>query len=187
MFIQTESTPNPDTLKFLPGIAVMDGGTADFRSAEAADNSPLASALFTINHVTGVFFGSDFVTITKAESAEWSQLKPAVLTTLMEHFVSGKPVMGKADAHDAADDAEFKEEDAELVKQIRELLDTRVRPAVAMDGGDIIFRGYMDGIVKLELHGACSGCPSSTITLKHGIENMLKHYVPEIQSVEQVA
>jgi Fe-S cluster biogenesis protein NfuA len=184
MFIQTETTPNPLTLKFIPGVDVMGpGGTAFYTDPSTATASPLAIALFEIQGVRAVFLGSDFVTITRAEEKSWDVLKPSLLTTIMEHFVAGHKVMGAA--HSKA--ASGSENDSEIVKQIRELIDTRVRPAVAMDGGDIIYRGFDDGIVKLELHGSCAGCPSSTATLKQGIENMLRHYVPEVLSVEAVA
>lgn len=182
MFIQTEMTPNPQTLKFLPGQAVMTEGTANLTSKEEAVRSPLAAALFRVEGVTGVFLGSDFVTITKAEAMEWNHLKPSLLTVIMEHLVAGKPVMLES----AAKAVEDNSGDSDVVKQIKELIETRVRPAVAMDGGDIIFHGFDNGVVKLEMHGSCSGCPSSTITLKNGIENMLKHYVPEVQAVESV-
>lgn len=180
MFIQTEATPNPNTLKFLPGREVMGAGTAFFTSAESAAPSPLALALFGIEGVAAVFLGADFITVSRREGVEWETLKAPLLTAIMDHFVAGKPVMREA-AQDASS-----EDESELVKQIRELIDTRVRPAVAQDGGDIIFRSFHDGIVQLELHGACSGCPSSTATLKNGIENMLKHYVPEVIAVEAV-
>ena len=184
MFIETESTPNPATLKFLPGVPVMGGGTADFASPDVAGSSPLAAALFALPGVSRVFLGGDFITVTKGDS-DWQALRPQVLGAIMEHFVAGRPVMeGQADA--ALEDA-VAPEDQEVVDQIKELLDTRVRPAVASDGGDIVFRGYKDGIVRLHMQGACSGCPSSAATLKHGIENMLRHYVPEVLSVEQVA
>ncbi len=183
MFIQTEPTPNPATLKFLPGRAVMDQGTANFTDAAAAGRSPLAERLFTLPGVTGVFLGTDFITVSKADGTEWFQLKPAVLGVIMEHFTSGRPViLGAADAAAAGES----EEDDEVVQQIKELLDTRVRPAVAQDGGDIIFHRYEDGIVYLHLQGSCSGCPSSTATLKAGIENMLRHYVPEVHEVRSV-
>lgn len=184
MFIETEGTPNPATLKFLPGRDVMGAGTADFANAELADRSPLAAAVFALPGVARVFLGGDFVTVTKSDAASWQALKPQVLGAIMEHFVAGRPVMHGTLAEAAEDVAEA---DAEIVAQIKELLDTRVRPAVAGDGGDIVFRGYRDGIVRLHMQGACSGCPSSTATLKHGIENMLRHYVPEIVAVEQVA
>ncbi len=184
MFIETESTPNPATLKFLPGRDVMGPGTADFATAEAAERSPLASALFALPGVSRVFLGGDFVTVTKSDLSSWQSLKPQVLGAVMEHFVAGRPVL-LSDA--AAAEEDVSPEDAEIVAQIKELLDTRVRPAVAGDGGDIVFRGFRDGIVRLHMQGACSGCPSSSATLKHGIENMLRHYVPEVLSVEQVA
>jgi Fe-S cluster biogenesis protein NfuA len=184
MFIQTEQTPNPATLKFLPGRTVMESGTANFTSAEAAARSPLALRLFEIDAVTGVFLGADFVTVTKDEAADWYKLKPEILGAIMEHFTAGKPVIlaeaGEAPAAAAA------EEDDEIVAQIKELLETRVRPAVAMDGGDILFHDFQDGIVYLHMQGSCSGCPSSTATLKAGIENMLRHYIPEVQAVQSV-
>jgi NFU1 iron-sulfur cluster scaffold homolog, mitochondrial len=183
MFIQTESTPNPLTMKFIPGVPVMASGTAFLTSAEDAAASPLAATLFRIPGVTAVFLGSDFITVTKDEASQWESLKPLLLTSIMDHFVAGRPVM----AEGAGSPSASHENDSEIEKQIRELIDTRVRPAVAQDGGDIIFRGFHDGIVQLELHGACSGCPSSTATLKSGIENMLKHYVPEVVAVEAVA
>jgi Fe-S cluster biogenesis protein NfuA len=184
MFIQTESTPNPATLKFLPGRAVMETGTAYFASAGEAGRSPLAESLFGVAGVEGVFLGADFVTITKDEDRDWSVMKPAILGVIMEHFTADKPVVLGADA--AADET-FDEADAEIVDQIKELLDTRVRPAVAQDGGDIVFRGFEKGVVYLHMQGSCSGCPSSTATLKMGIENMLKHYVPEVTEVRPVA
>jgi NFU1 iron-sulfur cluster scaffold homolog, mitochondrial len=184
MFIETEGTPNPATLKFLPGRWVMQSGTADFASAESAGRSPLAATLFDLPGVARVFLGSDFVTVTKTDAVPWQQLKPRILAALMDHFVANRPVIeGEADA---AAEEEIRPEDQEIVEQIRELLDTRVRPAVAGDGGDIVFRGYRDGVVRLHMQGACSGCPSSSATLKHGIENMLRHYVPEVVAVEQV-
>ncbi len=183
MFIQTEQTPNPATLKFLPGRDVMGNGTADFATAEAAKRSPLAEHLFTIEGVSGVFLGTDFITVTKAADQDWHLLKPAVLGAIMEHFTSGRPIIvgPAAGESDAAG-----EEDSEVVAQIKDLIETRVRPAVAQDGGDIIFQGFEDGIVFLHLQGSCSGCPSSTATLKAGIENMLKHYVPEVVEVRAV-
>ncbi len=184
MFIETESTPNPATLKFLPGRDVMGPGTADFATADAAERSPLATALFALPGVSRVFLGGDFVTVTKSDLTSWQSLKPQVLGAVMEHFVAGRPVL-LTDAAEAEEDVA--PEDAEVVAQIKELLDTRVRPAVAGDGGDIVFRGFRDGIVRLHMQGSCSGCPSSSATLKHGIENMLRHYVPEVLSVEQVA
>ncbi len=183
MFIETEATPNPATLKFLPGRDVAGSGTADFATAAAAERSPLASSLFELPGVARVFLGGDFVTVTKSDLADWQSLKPQVLGVVMEHFVAGRPVLLGEEAAAAEDVAP---EDAEIVAQIKELLDTRVRPAVAGDGGDIVFRGYRDGVVRLHMQGACSGCPSSSATLKHGIENMLRHYVPEVVAVEQV-
>ena len=192
MFIQTEQTPNPATLKFLPGKEVLREGTADFRDAEsAATASPLAGRLFSIPGVTGIFFGYDFITVTKEEGPDWQHLKPAILGAIMEHFMSGAPVMaaGGQAATDRIDaDGEFFDEaDSEIVVTIKELLETRVRPAVAQDGGDITFRGYENGTVFLHMKGACAGCPSSTATLKHGIQNLLRHFVPEVQQVEQIS
>jgi Fe-S cluster biogenesis protein NfuA len=184
MFIETEGTPNPATLKFLPGRDVMGAGTADFAAAAAAERSPLASGLFALPGVARVFLGGDFVTVTKTDAADWQALRPLVLGAIMEHFVAGRPVIEGAQ-EDAADE-DIDPADQEIVAQIKELLDTRVRPAVAGDGGDIVFRGFRDGVVKLHMQGACSGCPSSRATLKHGIENMLRHYVPEVVGVEQV-
>jgi len=182
MFIQTEPTPNPATLKFLPGRAVMEQGTANFPDAAAAERSPLAGRLFTVPGVTGVFLGTDFVTVSKDESAEWYQLKPAVLGVIMEHFTAGRPVLlDSAPAAEPANEAE-----TEVVSQIKELLETRVRPAVAQDGGDIIFDRYEEGVVYLHMQGSCSGCPSSTATLKAGIENMLRHYIPEVTEVRAI-
>ena len=183
MFIQTEATPNPATLKFLPGRAVMDSGTAHFESADTAARSPLAERLFQVPGVEGVFLGADFVTVTKAADRDWQVLKPALLGAIMEHFTAGAPVI--VTDGDAADES-FNEADAEIVDQIKELLDTRVRPAVAQDGGDIVFRGFDKGVVYLHMQGSCSGCPSSTATLKAGIENMLRHYVPEVMEVRPV-
>ncbi|HYB09374.1 MAG TPA: NifU family protein [Alphaproteobacteria bacterium] len=183
MFIQTEPTPNPATLKFLPGREIMSSGTADFPSAEAAGRSPLAERLFQIDGVTGVFLGSDFVTVTKGEDRNWQVLKPAVLGVIMEHFTAGRPILIETAV---AADAEEGEAESEIVSQIKELLDTRVRPAVAQDGGDIIFHGFQDGVVYLHMQGSCSGCPSSTATLKAGIENMLRHYLPEVVEVRAV-
>jgi Fe-S cluster biogenesis protein NfuA len=185
MFIQTEQTPNPATLKFLPGREVMGRGVADFTDAEAAEASPLARSLFTVEGVTGVFLGADFITVTKAEGQDWYLLKPAVLGAIMEHYLSGDPVVAP-DADLAQEDGSSEEDDA-IVRQIRELIDTRVRPAVAQDGGDIIFHGFDKGVVYLHMRGACSGCPSSTITLKNGIENLLRYYVPEVVEVRPVA
>ncbi len=185
MFIQTEATPNPATLKFIPGKPVLPNDTRDYRDPDQAAESPLASRLFQVNGVTGVFFGSDFVTITK-DDTDWQHLKPAVLGVIMEHYLSGAPVVGEG-ASTAADAAEdFDESDGEIVDTIKDLLDTRVRPAVAQDGGDITFHGYRDGIVHLRMQGACAGCPSSTATLKHGIENLLRHFIPEVEEVRPV-
>ena len=184
MFIQTETTPNPATLKFLPGQTVLDAGTADFPTAEAGQGSPLARRLFGVDGVTGVFLGHDFVTVTKADAKEWDHLKPAILGAIMEHFQSGAPVMeGETQA---AHGANHDEADAAVVGQITELLDTRVRPAVAQDGGDITFHGYERGVVDLQMKGDCAGCPSSTMTLKMGIENLLRHYIPEVLEVRPV-
>ena len=186
MFIQTESTPNPATLKFLPGRTVLGAGTADFPTAEAGEKSPLARRIFAVDGATGVFLGSDFVTVTKADGVEWDHIKPAVLGAIMEHFQSGAPaVEGEGAAGDGH--AEHTGEDGEIVGQIKELLDTRVRPAVAQDGGDITFHGFDRGIVYLHMQGACAGCPSSTLTLKMGIENLLRHYIPEVVEVRPVA
>jgi Fe-S cluster biogenesis protein NfuA len=185
MFIQTETTPNPATLKFLPGREVLSAGSADFASAEdAAARSPLAAKLFGVEGVTGVFLGSDFVTVTKLDDKDWHLMKPALLGAIMEHFTSGAATLveGGETAHGAAEG-----EDGDLVQQIIELLDTRVRPSVAQDGGDILFHKYEDGVVYLTMQGSCSGCPSSTATLKMGIENMLRHYIPEIVEVRAVA
>ena len=193
MFIQTEATPNPATLKFLPGKVVLADGTADFRDAAAAgEASPLAARLFDVPGVVGVFFGYDFVTVTKQDGPDWQHLKPALLGAIMEHFMSGQPVMAsqaEADRANAAAEGEefYDKEDEEIVLTIKELLDTRVRPAVAQDGGDITFRGFENGTVFLHMKGACAGCPSSTATLKHGIQNLLRHFVPEVQQVEQIA
>ncbi len=185
MFIETEGTPNPSTLKFLPGQVVMPGSaTADFATEAQAGRSPLATRLFGLDGVARVFLGTDFVTVSKTEDHDWASLKPQVLASLVDHFVSGSPVIEGEPA--AVADGAFKPEDREVVEQIKELLDTRVRPAVAADGGDIVFHGYQDGVVQLHMQGSCSGCPSSRATLKHGIENMLRHYVPEVVSVEQV-
>jgi Fe-S cluster biogenesis protein NfuA len=182
MFIQTEATPNPATLKFLPGRTVLAGGTLDMRDAESATQSPLAERLFTIPGVAGVFFGSDFVAVTKS-AGEWQQLKPSILGAIMEHFMSGAPITCSATAGMTADEEFFAPEDSETVAAIKELIEERVRPAVANDGGDITFRGYRDGIVYLDMKGACSGCPSSTATLRHGIQNLLRHYLPDVVEV----
>jgi len=184
MFIQTEQTPNPATLKFLPGCTVMPKGTANFPERGAAARSPLAERLFQLPEVAGVFLGADFITVTKGGDSDWYRLKPAVLAAIMEHFTAGRPVLvGDEPMENGAADAA---EDDEVVSQIKELLETRVRPAVAMDGGDITFEDYEDGIVYLHMQGSCSGCPSSTATLKAGIENMLRHYIPEIVEVRAV-
>lgn len=183
MFIQTEATPNPATLKFLPGKTVLGDGTREFRSADEAGASPLASALFGIPGVTGVFLGSDFVTVTKT-SGEWQHLKPAILGAIMEHYLSGAPIVAEDAAAEITGEEFFAPEDAETVATIKELLETRIRPAVAGDGGDITFRGFREGVVYLTMKGACSGCPSSTATLKHGIQNLLRHFLPDVQSVE---
>jgi Fe-S cluster biogenesis protein NfuA len=187
MFIQTEPTPNPATLKFLPGRAVLASGTLDMRDKEAAAQSPLAERLFEIAGVSGVFFGSDFVAVTKS-GGEWQQLKPAILGAIMEHFMSGAPLVREDDAAAPAGGGEFFEpEDSETVATIKELIEARVRPAVANDGGDITFRGYKDGIVYLDMKGACSGCPSSTATLRHGIQNLLRHYLPDVVEVRPMS
>lgn len=177
MFIQTEGTPNPATLKFLPGCDVMGSGGANFTNAEMATRSPLAVRLFETEGVDGVYLGGDFITITKTNDKEWETLKPLLLGAIMEHFTAGKPVI------EGDDDSAGTDGDSDVVVQIKELLDTRVRPAVAQDGGDIIFHSFENGIVYLTMQGACSGCPSSTATLKHGIENMLRHYIPEVMEV----
>jgi Fe-S cluster biogenesis protein NfuA len=185
MFIQTEATPNPATLKFLPGRTVLDNGTMEFTSREAAERSPLAARLLSVPGITGVFYGSDFVTVTK-EGSDWLQLKPAILGAIMEHFMSGAPLLVTdrvADDAPADEDEFFNDEDAETVATIKDLIETRVRPAVANDGGDITFRGFKDGIVYLNMKGSCSGCPSSTATLQHGISNLLKHFVPDVVDV----
>jgi Fe-S cluster biogenesis protein NfuA len=188
MFIQTESTPNPETIKFLPGRPVMAEGVADFAAADEGARSPLARALFAIEGVERVFFGADFISVTKSASIDWTHLKPALLGAIMEHFTAGAPLFEDdgAAAADAGHGDAYDEADEEIVAQIRELLDTRVRPAVAQDGGDITFQGFRDGIVFLHLRGACAGCPSSTMTLKAGIENMMRHYIPEVEAVEAV-
>ncbi|WP_323005734.1 NifU family protein [Pseudorhodobacter sp.] len=185
MFIQTESTPNPATLKFLPGQAVLDMGTADFPNIEAAAKSPLAKRIFAVGDVAGVFFGNDFVTVTKSDGAEWDHIKPAILGAIMEHYQSGAAVIEGEQA--ASGHAEHTGEHGDIVAQIKELLDTRVRPAVAQDGGDITFHGFDRGVVYLHMQGACAGCPSSTLTLKMGIENLLRHYIPEVLEVRPVA
>lgn len=188
MFIETELTPNPATIKFLPGENVMPSGTRDFPNEEAAAASPLASALFDLGDVSGVFFGRDFVSVTAGEGVDWSQLKPQVVALLLDHFITGMPLFAGPDASGIAvppadDDLPDDPADAEVIDQIKELIEVRVRPAVANDGGDIIYRGFRDGVVFLTMQGACAGCPSSTATLKNGIESLLKHYVPEVLEV----
>jgi Fe-S cluster biogenesis protein NfuA len=186
MFIQTEATPNPATLKFLPGRTVLENGTLEMRDRNEAAQSPLAERLFDINGVGGVFFGSDFITVTKS-GGEWPQLKPAILGVIMEHFMSGAPVVAEGAGPDTDEAGEFFEAgDADTVATIKELIETRVRPAVANDGGDITFRGYKDGVVYLAMKGSCSGCPSSTATLKHGIQNLLRHFVPDVTEVRPI-
>ena len=185
MFIQTEATPNPATLKFLPGQAVLGEGTLEMRDQTEAGQSPLAQRLFAIEGVGGVFFGSDFITVTKTVG-EWPQLKPAILGAIMEHFMSGAPVVDAGAKAAPADEEFFEPKDAETVATIKDLIETRVRPAVANDGGDITFRGFKDGVVYLNMKGSCSGCPSSTATLKHGIQNLLRHFVPDVVEVRPV-
>jgi Fe-S cluster biogenesis protein NfuA len=189
MFIQTEATPNPATLKFIPGRTVLDGGTLEFASREAAARSPLAARLFDVPGVTRVFYGSDFVTVTK-DSSDWQHLKPSILGAIMEHYMSGAPLLadGTAASDEAADEEDefFNEADAETVATIKDLIETRVRPAVANDGGDITFRGFRDGVVYLNMKGSCAGCPSSTATLQHGIQNLLKHFVPDVVEVRPI-
>jgi Fe-S cluster biogenesis protein NfuA len=182
MFIQTEATPNPATLKFLPGRAVLENKTLDLRDRDEAAQSPLAERLFAVNGVSGVFFGSDFIAVTK-DAGEWPQLKPMILGAIMEHFMSGAPMLNTESAEPDDADEFFDAADAETVATIKELIETRVRPAVASDGGDITFRGFKDGVVFLNMKGACSGCPSSTATLRHGIQNLLRHFVPDVTEV----
>ena len=182
MFIQTEATPNPATLKFLPGRAVLETGTLDMPNKEAAAQSPLAEKLFELPNVSGVFFGSDFISVTKSDG-DWQQIKPAILGAIMEHYMSGAPLVA---TEAAADDEFFDEKDSETVATIKDLIETRVRPAVAGDGGDITFKGYKEGVVFLQMKGACSGCPSSTATLQHGIQNLLKHFVPEVTEIRPI-
>jgi len=184
MFIQTEATPNPATLKFIPGKPVLAEGTADFTAKDEALASPLASRLFDIKGVRGVFLGADFISVTKGD-VEWQHLKPMVLGAIMEHYVSGAPIVAEESANDAAG-VSFDPKDQAVVDTIKELLETRVRPAVAQDGGDITFSGFREGVVYLHMRGACSGCPSSTATLRHGIENLLRHFCPEVQEVQAV-
>ena len=186
MFIQTEPTPNPATLKFIPGCPVLGEGTADFKTEADADGSPLATRLFDIDGVNSVFLGGDFISVTK-DTSEWQHLKPAILGAIMEHFMSGAPVLeGQTSGGGAADSGNYDAKDENTVNTIKELLETRVRPAVAQDGGDIVFHGFKDGIVSLHMRGACAGCPSATATLQHGIENLLKHFCPEVKSVVAV-
>jgi Fe-S cluster biogenesis protein NfuA len=185
MFIQTEATPNPATLKFLPGRPVLENGTLDLRDPEQATQSPLAERLFGIAGISGVFFGSDFIAVTKSHG-EWQQLKPMILGAVMEHFMSGEPLLARGEAEPSDGGEFFEASDAETVATIKDLIETRVRPAVANDGGDITFRGFKDGVVYLNMKGACSGCPSSTATLRHGIQNLLRHYVPEVTEVRPV-
>jgi len=186
MFIQTEPTPNPATLKFLPGRAVLASGTLDMRDKATAAQSPLAERLFRIAGVSGVFFGSDFIAVTKTDG-EWQQLKPAILGAIMEHCMSDAAVLREEQGADTGGDEFFASEDTETVATIKELIETRVRPAVANDGGDITFRGFKDGVVYLDMKGACSGCPSSTATLRHGIQNLLKHYLPDVIEVRPMS
>lgn len=190
MLIRTELTPNPSTRKFLPGETMMEAGTRDFADAESAGASPLAAALFSAGSVEGVFFGRDFISVTAAPGASWDELEPEIVGILLDHFVSGAPLFNTASAAgiQVADGPDFEEDpaDADIIAQIQELIETRVRPAVAQDGGDIIYRGYKDGHLYLGLQGACHGCPSSAITLKNGIENLIRHYVPEVETVEAV-
>jgi Fe-S cluster biogenesis protein NfuA len=190
MLIRTEQTPNPTTRKFLPGQTVMEAGTRDFAEAESAVASPLARALFDSGLVEGVFYGRDFISVTAAPAVSWTDLEPLVIETLLDHFVSGAPLFapGTAAGIHIAGEADFEEnaEDADIIDQIKELIETRVRPAVAQDGGDIVYKGYRDGHLYLSMHGACAGCPSSTVTLKRGIESLIRHYVPEVETVEAV-
>jgi Fe-S cluster biogenesis protein NfuA len=185
MFIQTEPTPNPATLKFIPGKTVLGNDTVDYRSKAEAAGSPLATRLFEIDGVEGVFLGSDFISVTKGD-AEWPHIRPAILGAIMEHYMSGAPVVGGGLASEATPEEHYDPKDEETVRTIKELLDTRVRPAVANDGGDITFHGFRDGVVYLHMRGACSGCPSSTATLRHGIENLLRHFCPDVQEVRPV-
>jgi Fe-S cluster biogenesis protein NfuA len=184
MFIQTEPTPNPASLKFLPGREVLGRGTAEYRTPVEATDSPLAERLFGVSGVSGVFFGGDFITVTKTDG-EWQHLKPAILGAIMEHFMSGAPIVARAPKGDEGEEF-FAPEDAETVVTIKELLDTRVRPAVAQDGGDITFRGFRDGIVYLNMRGSCAGCPSSTATLKQGIERLMRHFVPDVREIQEI-
>ncbi|WP_028969978.1 NifU family protein [Sphingomonas sp. URHD0057] len=191
MLIHTEQTPNPATRKFLPSQTVMEAGTRDFADADSAEASPLAAALFASGLVEGVFYGRDFVSVTAAPGVSWTDLEPVVIETLLDHFVSGAPLFAPGTAagiHIADEPPSIKEDpaDADIIDQIKDLIETRVRPAVAQDGGDIVYKGYRDGHLYLSLHGACSGCPSSTVTLKRGIESLIRHYVPEVETVEAV-
>lgn len=190
MLIRTEHTPNPATRKFLPGQAVMEGGTRDFADKDSAAASPLAESLFETGMVEGVFFGRDFVSVTAGPDEQWPALEPEVVAILLDHFVTGAPLFkaGSAAGIHVGDDCDFDEkpEDSDIIEQIRELIETRVRPAVAQDGGDIVYKGYKDGRLYLSMHGACQGCPSSSVTLKRGIETLIKHYVPEVESVEAI-
>ena len=185
MFIQTEATPNPATLKFIPGKPVLPGSTREYKKASDALESPLAEKLFSVSGVSGVFLGHDFITVSKGVG-EWQHLKPAILGLIMDHYVSGAPILSDAGQIETAGDEFFEEEHSEVVKTIKDLLDTRVRPAVAQDGGDITFKGFKEGVVYLNMKGSCAGCPSSTATLKHGIENLLRHFVPEVTEVRPV-
>lgn len=184
MFIQTEETPNPATLKFLPGREVMAAGVADFTSSDAAARSPLAETLFGVDGVRGVFLGADFITVTKNDEKSWQTLKPMILGAIMDHYTSGQPVLSETGAGDDTEEFNDPDLDPEVISQIKELLDTRVRPSVAQDGGDIIYKGFKSGTVYLHMRGACSGCPSSTATLRHGIENLLRHFCPEVEEVQ---
>jgi len=186
MFIQTEPTPNPATLKFIPGRTVLGEGSVDYRDKDEAEGSPLALRLFDVEGVTGVFLGSDFISVTKSDGEEWQHIKPAVLGAIMDHYISGAPAMASGRTTDGAASEDYDPEDEETVNTIKELLDTRVRPAVANDGGDIVFHGYKDGVVFLHMRGACAGCPSSTATLRHGIENLLRHFCPDVREVRPV-
>jgi Fe-S cluster biogenesis protein NfuA len=188
MLIRTEQTPNPATRKFLPGENVMEVGSRDFPDETTAEASPLAAALFSSGMVEGVFFGRDFISVTAADGVHWSDLEPLVLETLLDHFVTGAPLFAPGSAAGIHIAADFDEDpaDAEIIDQIKDLIETRVRPAVAQDGGDIVYRGYKDGTLFLGMQGACAGCPSSTITLKRGIESLIRHYVPEVETVEAV-
>lgn len=186
MFIQTEETPNPATLKFLPGRDVMGTGAADFTDADAAQRSPLATTLFAVDGVKGIFLGPDFITVTKTEEKAWQTLKPMILGAIMDHYTSGNPAVATAEPVDDTEEFNDPDLDPEVIANIKELIDTRVRPSVAQDGGDIIYKGFKSGTVYLHMRGSCAGCPSSTATLKMGIEAMLKHYVPEVRQVEAI-